>query len=448
MKKKIVLCLIALFMCFGGIKEVSAANGYISVNTSSSSVVVGKSFNVTVTVSSNAPLGTWEYSLNYDSSKLRLTSSNATPHIVDYGNGSKKSVSYSYTFVATASGSATVSIKNGSIIDYESEQEILKSAGSTSVKILTQAEVQASYSSNNYLSQLAIAGVEISPEFAKETMEYEVELEAGTTSIEVSGKAEDSRADVEGLGKLDVTDGVNNINITVTAENGNTRVYTIKATVKELNPVVVTVDNKQYTVIRKKTEVEVPSYYTETTVNINDEDVLAYENTIIGIKLVLLKDESGKILWFIYDEESSSFMQYKEIKTGNITLYIIEDALVEDINEMYKKTSINVLDTIISAFKIKDTDKFALVYGVNVETNEKGWYSYDIENNTLQRYNENIVDILTKQLDKSNLLILILIIINAIFVSGLIVMIILNIRKRKFNKKSLNSINTKRRLNI
>lgn len=69
--------------------SLKAASGSISVRSSRSSLVVGNQVTVTVTVSSTSPLGSWEYSLNYDSSKLKLISGNT--HIVDYAsNGNTK----------------------------------------------------------------------------------------------------------------------------------------------------------------------------------------------------------------------------------------------------------------------------------------------------------------------------------------------------------------------
>ena len=96
-KKILTGAFILLFAFIFKIDNVSAASCRIGVSAPSS-VVVGQSFKVTVTVAGSASIGSWEYTLSYDSSKVRLNS--GTLHVVDYGNGSKSSSSYSYSFTA------------------------------------------------------------------------------------------------------------------------------------------------------------------------------------------------------------------------------------------------------------------------------------------------------------------------------------------------------------
>lgn len=69
--KKIILAVIVSFM---GVLSLSAASANIRVSTSKSSPIVGNQITVTVSVSSSSALGSWEYSLSYDSSKLKLMS--------------------------------------------------------------------------------------------------------------------------------------------------------------------------------------------------------------------------------------------------------------------------------------------------------------------------------------------------------------------------------------
>ena len=88
-------------------------------------------------------------------------------------------------------------------------------------------------SSNNYLSGITIGTGTLSPEFYRETFEYTVEFDDTVNlydlkEIEISATAEDNRATVEGAGTIQLNDGENNITLTVTAENGTARTYTIK----------------------------------------------------------------------------------------------------------------------------------------------------------------------------------------------------------------------------
>lgn len=88
-------------------------------------------------------------------------------------------------------------------------------------------------SSNNSLKELNIGTGKLTPEFSRDTYEYSVEFDDtvnlyNLSEIEVSATAEDEKASVSGTGKIQLTEGENNIAINVTAENGAVRTYTIK----------------------------------------------------------------------------------------------------------------------------------------------------------------------------------------------------------------------------
>ena len=52
------------------VNEVYAASASFSVSSSSRSVIVGNTFKVTITLSSSSSLGSWEFDVKYDTSKL------------------------------------------------------------------------------------------------------------------------------------------------------------------------------------------------------------------------------------------------------------------------------------------------------------------------------------------------------------------------------------------
>ena len=84
------------------------------------------------------------------------------------------------------------------------------------------------YSSNNNLSNLQIDGYSLSPEFSNSVKEYSVEVPNGTEKVVINATKEDSTASVSGIGEVDVNEGVNKIELKVTAENGNVNTYIIK----------------------------------------------------------------------------------------------------------------------------------------------------------------------------------------------------------------------------
>ena len=60
MLKKISIFILGIVLTFGGILQVNASSGTISVTSSASTVVVGNTFKVTVKISSSAALGSWQ----------------------------------------------------------------------------------------------------------------------------------------------------------------------------------------------------------------------------------------------------------------------------------------------------------------------------------------------------------------------------------------------------
>ena len=83
------------------------------------------------------------------------------------------------------------------------------------------------------MASLAISSGKLTPAFHAETTEYRVELAATVTSINITASAADAKAKVNGTGTKTLEPGENKFSITVTAENGAVKTYTIVAVVNE-----------------------------------------------------------------------------------------------------------------------------------------------------------------------------------------------------------------------
>ncbi len=82
---------------------------------------------------------------------------------------------------------------------------------------------------NNWLKQLSIAGYVLSPAFdVNMTTDYSLTVPETTESINISGAAVNSKAKVSGLGTISLLPGVNDLVVSVTAQNGNVRNYNIR----------------------------------------------------------------------------------------------------------------------------------------------------------------------------------------------------------------------------
>lgn len=389
----IIIC--TLFFSF----SVKAANATISIS-GNKSAVVGNTVTVTVTLSSSTSLGSWDFTVGYDTSKLRLTYSDAesSQRAVGYvSSAGQTSKSYTFKFKTLASGTANIYINSAEIYDFN-ENKMSVTKGSKSITLKTQQEIQASYSKNNYLKSLSVEGYDLTPKFDKETLEYSLELDSTVEKINVSASVDDKTASVTGTGEKELIEGENIIDLVVTAQNGNTRKYVIKANVKELNPINVKIDDKNYTVVKRKKVLTIPDNFVETTVVINDEEIPAFYNEITKYTVVGLKDENGKIDLYLYDLNSGKYTLYQELNFNSNKLFLLN--VPNKKPKGLRKVKITINEEKIDAYKFDYSDIYYIIYGMNLNTGNKDFYMYDSEEHTIQRYDSTMLDKVTEEKDK------------------------------------------------
>ena len=66
-------------------------------------------------------------------------------------------------------------------------------------------------SSNNYLKNLFVNGYQITPEFDKQTINYEIKEEIGEEYIKIEAETDDEKSSVSGIGEVQLNSGENNI---------------------------------------------------------------------------------------------------------------------------------------------------------------------------------------------------------------------------------------------
>lgn len=375
--KKILFCLL-LFFPF----QIFAASAKITVSNNKNNVIVGDTVTVTVKISSSSILGSWKFDV-VPSSNLELKSSSMGGlYIVDYGVGTTKSKTYTFTFKAKSSGTGTVTIKNSQVYGYD-ELEMSVTNGSVGFNMLTQRELEATYSKNNYLKDLKVEGYELS--FDKDKLEYNLDVPNEVNKVNITATKEDSKSSIKGTGEIELSEGVNQVKIIVTAQNGSTRTYVININVKELKPIEVDVNGIKYNIIRKQEFMpNASSYYTLTTIEINGEEIPAYINEIIDFTLVGLKDSQGNTYLFKYDD--GKYTIYNELSFNQLSIYLLDmDEKILPENYVIDKLDINGLGVVV--YKNKQYE-YPIVYGLNVLTGEKNLYKYDVKENTLQRYEQ------------------------------------------------------------
>lgn len=311
-------------------------------------------------------------------------------------------------FTAKSPGSATITVTASDVADYDTGNAV---GGSKSVTITVvepsrgnsgggssnnsstkknkqsydygddTIDINKEYSSDNYLSSLSVEGYNLG--FDKEKLDYSLDVDEDVTSVNITATPSDDKANVIGTGNIKLTDGVNNVSVTVVAENGNERVYTITVNVKDTDPIKVKVGKKEYTVVKKVEQLTAPDNFSPIEADIAGKKVPALYNEITGYILIGLKDDKGNVKLYVYDPKSKKYTLYHEITSSSIKLYYTK---VSNVPKGLKKTKIDINGERVTAYKSNKKSDFYLVYGMNVNTGDIGWYRYDATDKTLQRY--------------------------------------------------------------
>lgn len=428
-----------LFPCI-----VNAASGSINI-ASSSTVVVGNKVTVTVTISSGTKMGSWQMSLNYDKSYLQLTNSTARDggtFMIDYAEdpGVLKKT-YTFTFKTLKSGTTKLSVDGYRAYVSSDLSALSLSANTKQIRIITQAELEASYSKNNNLSALEVEGFTLTPEFKTDILEYSVVVPENTKEVNIKANVQDKRASVNGIGTQAVNPGANKFSVVVRAQSGAEKTYVINVEVKDENPINVAVNGKNYTVVKIKENLPAASLYTETTININGFELPAYKNDNTNLVLVGLKDEEGNISLYIYNKDKNEYQEYNEIGVNKITIYPLTSN--EEIKG-YKKDTITINGVKVDGYYYTKDSDYVIIYGINVETGDKGFYMYDKKMQSLIKYNDEYIIDLNK---KIGLYSYIIIGFSGVFILMIIIMIALA-KKRSGKQKKQKPIEKEIKKNV
>ena len=412
--KRGLAILTAFILClqFGKI-DAQAANVVIAL--SASTVSVGN--NVTATISvSGSDISAYTIYVSYNSSVLQYNSASGSA-IVNGGGGTvtasgTSAGSFSISFTAIANGSGSITTSGSDVYDINGNAISISHAGAT----VTVATASNNGDTNNGnatteagettetteddgrsadcdLASLQVSPGTLTPAFSADRTTYWLQVDEDVTSVVVSASAADGNATTSVSGANSIQKGKNTVRVTVTAENGAVKVYTINVQAGEdVGDPVATIDGKEYSFVMNEDGLEAPEGFTAGTTTYKDWDVLSYESPNKKITVVCLKDEDGENHWFIMDAEKDVFTPYQEY-SSQYNRYII--TAVPDgvaIPDGFKETTLKIGDNSVVAYQsddIADKDLY-LVYAINVE-GEEGFYEYDAKEQAFLRYVPMIV---------------------------------------------------------
>ena len=237
--KKILACMVILLLlsCMLMPFSVSAATATASL-TGPGTVRAGDTITLTFKLNGSGLYGA-SGTLSYDSNQLTMTGTKqsiASPWMVEF-NGNNM-VAYDNNLSAPIDSgkdlfTVTFQVKNvaaGTDITV-SYTNVKASDGKADTNIGTvsyRVTVAEPLSTNNALGSLTVSNAEISPAFDADTTDYTANVPFSVSKLDVKATAADSKAKVS-ISNPDLTpDGTTDVTITVTAEDGSKKTYTIK----------------------------------------------------------------------------------------------------------------------------------------------------------------------------------------------------------------------------
>lgn len=376
----------------------AADTAYISVGSSSGEV--GSEISISVTISSSADISATRILLSYDTSIVEYVSGG------DNGGGGSvqwvdtdtfKSKSRTITFKVKKAGSCKISVYGDTKIASDEGEYMTISSSSGTIT----GEAPVTYSTDNNLASLEISPGVLSPSFSPSVTTYTTSVDKDCTKLIVSAVANDSNATVTVTGTA-MDPGSNTTQITVTAQNGSKKVYTIYTTRETgeqetessapqdtVSEPTVKVDGTEYKILSSFEEHPLPSGYEQEVYDYNGAKVLSGKG--INTKLVIMylenTDGKGKSGFYVYDSVKKTFSRYIEVSQPEITYAILPiDSKTMELPSGYTLTDFTLAGKQIQA--MVDSDRtYALFYGIS-STGETGWFRYKISDGTIQSYSE------------------------------------------------------------
>lgn len=396
--KKLFGCILSLVMAvmlvFTPGEHVYAQG--LGLSVSSSSVAVGKTVKVTVSMPSGY-FGT--VVIKSSDEKVLSNGGDGVANIGDAVEGYPTSQSFSFT--AKGAGSCTIKAYCTVVGDAEGNDAGGTITGaSTNVTVTSPSSNEEKKSSNASLGSLVISAGTLSPEFSAATKDYTATVDYSCSSLAVTANPADSKASVTSVtGNDSLEVGENTVSVVVTAEDGSTSTYNIVVTRraeddpenadKQDNWKRFNINGTEWTMVNDIPEDVVPEGFEHSKTVIDGLEYNTLHGTFGDITLVYLQSESGNRL-FVYDAAQNAAYEYVRINSESHFIVVLLPK-VDDVPEGYNEVSLSIEGKgVATAYQTKaektddKTKDFYLVYAMN-DNGESGWYTYDSVDGTYMR---------------------------------------------------------------
>lgn len=425
--KKLFGCIlslvVAVMLVFTPAEHVYAQG--LGLSVSSSSIAVGKTVKVTVSMPSGY-FGTVVISSS-DEGVL----SNGGDGVTNIGDAAGYPTSQSFSFTAKAAGSCTIKAYCTVVGDAEGNDAGGTITGASTKVTVTSASSnndsnsnkdnkdnsgsntgndnnankdnenkEEKKSSNASLGSLVISAGTLSPEFSAATKDYTATVDYSCSSLAVTANPADSKASVTSVtGNDSLEVGENMVSVVVTAEDGSTSTYNIVVTRraeddpenadKQDNWKKFDINGTEWTMVNDIPEDVVPEGFEHSKTVIDGLEYNTLHGTFGDVTLVYLQSESGNGL-FVYDAAQNAAYEFVRINSESHFIVVLLPK-VDDVPEGYNEISLSIEGKgVATAYQTKvektddQTKDFYLVYAMN-DNGESGWYTYDSVDGTYMR---------------------------------------------------------------
>lgn len=410
-KKMIILLLTMSFIIISIFKidklNVNAASNNLSIGIDKNQVISGNTINVDINFELEYEIFYATFYVNYDVNYLEFVSatgnyqpqtnepSGVIPYQIDASQNAK-SVNLKLTFKAKNVGDTSISVTDNIFSVYKPGEEyparVDIPSKSASVNVTAPP---APGSDDATLSSIQVGGANLSPAFAKWTLDYVCYVNNSVTSVNVAAaSSQGGRVEIAG-NTNNLAVGNNYVTITSYAPNGKAMKYNLN--IFRLEPPTdppteaptdppteppasfkVTIDGKEYDVSSEFDVSKVPAGFDVELGSYNGKDVITATGSATGFTLMYLVDSEGNGNFYVYD--GKNFYPYIVISNSENTYYVF-DSRKTDTSMAGKETDVKVKDKTIKGYV---DGEYIYFYAMN--SNKKySWYSYDTVEGTIQR---------------------------------------------------------------
>ena len=399
--KSAVLSIAAIMLIIStAVFPASAENAVLSFSSQKPSV--GQSVTVTVTFNPGAKMYSADFSLSYNPDILTYESATCTAKAAGGGivkaaptlTGETK-ISYKFTFTAKKSGSSNITVSGGVYGFEDTENYNVEASATLTVSDAAKPGVAT-------LKSLSISNGTLTPGFSTGRTSYTAKVKYEVTTCKVYATATDAKATVAVGGKEALAVGKNTRTVTVTAQNGTQKTYTIVITrLKEGEELdgetkpedntdepekSTVIDGVKYLLATDLSGFTLPNGFKANTVTYGETEVAAAQDTDANYTVYYLKGENSESYQpYTLESDGKTFKKLKFATFGNNTYIFADIPEGKTVPEGFYQSSVKIGDFDIPAYKSPDEGLTDFYYTYCFFEKNFAMYRYDSRENVLQR---------------------------------------------------------------